>query len=439
MTIWVDVTDFEKWSGNLTGIQRVSLSLANGYSKDRISVKYFHYSDSERRFYVSNFDPQGFKHKDTPGQDSSGQYYKELLIRIVPARLINIVPTRTKSLIKKILKKARSKLNSLRSKTHRLVTKFKKNELEPKIANFSNQDIVLVPGNAWDNIYTAQDLGMLKQTIKFKLVYVMYDLIPVIEPQLFGGLLQSQYHEYLFEALTNADLLLPISKSTQRDIESYCSKYMIDQPKMEVIELGYDLPSAQESQPDWIEKDEKFVICVGTFEIRKNHLSLYYAYREILQRGEIPPKLVIVGREGWYVSDLKMLIEQDIHIKDLIIVKDNINDSELSWLYGNCQFSIYPSVYEGWGLPVSESLARGTPVLSSFASSMPEAGGRFAEYFSPYNTGQIAELIIKYTNNPDLLKTKRKEAIRNFKANSWQKSYEGVKRAINTNIINQRK
>lgn len=436
MTIWIDVTDFEKWSGNLTGIQRVSLSLATGYSQDKVAVKYFHYSDVERKFYVSNFDPQKFNHTDSYKQDSSSQNYKEILIRLIPSRIINILPTRTKKLGKKTLVRIRLTQKSLTSKAHRLVTKSKDSKLELKIADFNKQDVVLVPGNAWDNIHTAQDLGILKQRIKFKLIYIIYDLIPVIEPQLFGGLLQNQYHEYLFEALTSTDLLLPISISTQKDIETYCSKYMIDPPKSSVIKLGYDLPSVDDYQPEWIEDNDKFIICVGTFEIRKNHISLYYAYREIIQRGETPPRLIIVGREGWYVSDLKMLLEQDPKVKGLITVKDNINDSELSWLYGNCQYSIYPSVYEGWGLPISESLARGTPVLSSNASSMPEAGGKFAEYFSPYDTGQIADLIIKYTNNRDLLEKKRKQIINNFVPYSWEESYRDVKKAIITNIIN---
>jgi glycosyltransferase involved in cell wall biosynthesis len=239
----------------------------------------------------------------------------------------------------------------------------------------------------------------------------------------------------MFEVLTNADFILPISKSTQRDIKVYCDRYKIPQTKSEVIPLGNKIESTEEHQPEWVDTNESFTICVGTIEIRKNHLSLYYAYKEILSRGETPPKLYIVGREGWYISDLKMLLEQDPYINKLIQIKSNVTDSELAWLYKNCLFSVYPSVYEGWGLPVSESLARGTPVLSSNLSSMPEAGGEFAEYFSPYNTGQMADLIIKNTKDTLSLSAKRKYIRKNFRQTSWEESYKKINAIIKKNLL----
>lgn len=435
MTIWIDVTDFNKWTGQLTGIQRVSHSLATGYTKEGEDVRFFTYSPEDESFYQSELNPSLLQPRDSFKHTPHSTDRKAILLSLIPSKLISSMPTELKKSLKLTLKGSYNLVLHSKKRIAKILSS--NNTSGPRtLAKFKKNDIVIVPGNGWDNTYTARDLGRKKQTIKFKLVYVVYDLIPVLQPHLFGGLMTSQYNEYMFEVLTNADLILPISRSTQRDIEKYCAKYRISQPKSQVIALGNEIQSTEEHQPEWINTTEPFIICVGTIEIRKNHISLYYAYKEIILRGEAPPKLYIVGREGWYTSDLRMLLEQDPYINKLIQIKSNVTDSELTWLYNNCLFSIYPSVYEGWGLPVSESLARGTPTLSSNLSSMPEAGGKFAEYFSPYDTGQMADMIIAHTKGNNSLLEKRKYISKNFKTTSWEESYRKINALIKKHLYN---
>ncbi|HEN3576611.1 TPA: glycosyltransferase, partial [Yersinia enterocolitica] len=119
-------------------------------------------------------------------------------------------------------------------------------------------------------------------------------------------------------------------------------------------------------------------------------------------------------------------IALDPRIKDKIKIFNNIEDSMLSLLYRNSLFSVYPSLYEGWGLPVSESLAYGKFCLASNAASIPEAGGDFIEYISPWDVVGWTEALKKYIYNKELLLDKEYSIKNYYKVNSWSISAETI-------------
>ena len=141
------------------------------------------------------------------------------------------------------------------------------------------------------------------------------------------------------------------------------------------------------------------------------------------------PELVIIGSRGWYTNDITMLFEQDPVISKKVRILHQTNDEELSWLYQNAQLTIYPSMYEGWGLPVAESLAYGKVTLSSDASSMPEVGGDCADYFSPYDSQACVNLIRQYLKGATLIK--REEYIKKFyKITTWEAAYLKIENTL---------
>ena len=97
------------------------------------------------------------------------------------------------------------------------------------------------------------------------------------------------------------------------------------------------------------------------------------------------PTLVFAGRVGWLVADLMQQLENAEWFGGKIRLIEGPSDGELATLYQDCLFTLFPSHYEGWGLPVTESLAHGVPCLAADRTSLPEAGGRFARYFDPDN------------------------------------------------------
>jgi glycosyltransferase involved in cell wall biosynthesis len=125
-------------------------------------------------------------------------------------------------------------------------------------------------------------------------------------------------------------------------------------------------------------------------------------------------------------GDIYQLMTNDPDTKNKFRFLHNASDDQLSWLYKNALFSIYPSFYEGWGLPIAESLLRGTPCLASETSSMPEIAGELVDYFSPYSPEQIKNKIEAYIDDPEMLKARRKQIKEDYKATTWDTTYKQV-------------
>jgi glycosyltransferase involved in cell wall biosynthesis len=115
------------------------------------------------------------------------------------------------------------------------------------------------------------------------------------------------------------------------------------------------------------------------------------------------PKLVFAGREGWGVDALLDDLKHDPRVKGRIELLTEARDADLAWLYGNCLFTVYPSLYEGWGLPVAESLAAGKFCLASNAASIPEVGGALLEYLDPLDATLWADRLQFYVEHPESL------------------------------------
>ena len=123
------------------------------------------------------------------------------------------------------------------------------------------------------------------------------------------------------------------------------------------------------------------------------------------------------------------LLTNDPDVQKSIQILSGVRDEELEWLYQNCIFTIFPSMYEGWGLPVAESLSHGKVCISSDVSSMPEVGGDLVSYISPYNPAEAIEKIKNLCND----KTRREleERIRaHYKPVTWQDTYESFRKEV---------
>jgi glycosyltransferase involved in cell wall biosynthesis len=225
------------------------------------------------------------------------------------------------------------------------------------------------------------------------------------------------------------DLIFSISENTKRDVTDWLRQNKLKVPPITVVRLGDDFSRVNPQKPS-VEIPKEYILCVGTVEARKNHTLLYYAYKLAIQKGIVMPHIIIVGRVGWLSNDIYELISSDPQVKDKFIFLHGISDNELNWLYKNSLFSVYPSFYEGWGLPIAESIAHGTPVIASNTSSMPEIAGELIDYFSPTSTDECLGAMVK------LLKPENRrdaqERIQKYKPASWDQSYDIIKRAINT-------
>ena len=144
------------------------------------------------------------------------------------------------------------------------------------------------------------------------------------------------------------------------------------------------------------------MLMVGTIEARKNHGAMLRVWRRMLQtmpEAEVPD-LVFAGKIGWLTTDLIQQLNNADWLGGKIRFINSPTEADLANLYQHCLFSVFPSLYEGWGLPVTESLGFGKTVVASHCSAIPEAGGEFCAYFDPDNINDAYEVICGLIENP---------------------------------------
>lgn len=141
---------------------------------------------------------------------------------------------------------------------------------------------------------------------------------------------------------------------------------------------------------------EKYILCLSTLEPRKNMRLLVEAFSELTKEKKIDTNLVLAGRKGWLMDDL--LSNLDIEIVDRIHFTGFVDDNLLPYVYRNAQVFVFPSVYEGFGVPPIEAMSMGIPVISSDAASLPEVLGDAAFYFKNRDKEDLKRQIVNIQN-----------------------------------------
>lgn len=295
---------------------------------------------------------------------------------------------------------------------------------------WTSGDVFVTAGLIW-NYLPVHELFRQKRQRGFKIVGVIYDLIPYRVPECCAGV-PSRFFREITDLIWSADGIGTISKLTLCDIESYCQRFQIPLPTVrEVCYLGMDIGTlSADYVPKFDEIDVsklqpgRFILQVGTIEPRKNHALSCSVWRILHREGfkDLMP-LVIVGAKIGGVPDILGPSLRDEDLSDRFLIHaEHVSDMSLMWLYKNCFMTIYPSFYEGWGLPVSESLAFGKFCLAGDNAAIQEAGGRFAEYLSPYDILGWVERLREFMAHPDNVECRNEVIKREYEGLSWAES-----------------
>jgi hypothetical protein len=159
---------------------------------------------------------------------------------------------------------------------------------------------------------------------------------------------------------------------------------------------------------------------VSTIEARKNHSYLVAAWKHFWDEGLDPPDLVFVGRVGWRVSSLMEQLQTARYYDGKVSIVHDLSDIELRTLYSACEFTLFPSFVEGWGLPVGESLMFGKPCVASSTSSIPEVGGDFVDYVDPLNLRDGVEVLRKMAFDDEYRESRAQNIRDNFTPRTWR-------------------
>ena len=293
-------------------------------------------------------------------------------------------------------------------------------------------DTLLAFGAPWSYADHADLIETARARFGIKFGFLVYDIIALRRPEWFEKGLVQRFREWFVSILPLADFVFAISKYTADDVTRFARQYSIPlRNPVQMIPIGNGFGPSAPGLPapyDDLPPPGSYVLFVSTIEARKNHMLLFRIWRQLLE--ELPasavPTLVFAGRVGWLVADLRQQLENTDYLDHKIIVMSDLSDARLGQLYRGCLFTVFPSHYEGWGLPVSESLAFGKPCLASNKSAIPEAGGKFCRYFDPDDLNAAYRLVRDTVKDRDGLAAWEAEIRREFKPTSWEEGAQAI-------------
>jgi len=211
-----------------------------------------------------------------------------------------------------------------------------------------------------------------------------------------------------------ADHIITMSESSKRDL---VETYRLDPRRITVTYQAAAencRPLDREQSRDRVKEtygiDSPFILYVGSLEPRKNLSRLLEAFAQLKHEGRLPHKLVIVGRKAWLYDGIFETLRKH-SLEGEVALTGYVPNDDLPLFYNAATFMVYPSVYEGFGLPVVEAMACGTPVITSLGSSLEEIAHGAALLIDPYSVASIAAAMHKLADSPALQRDLRCAAL----------------------------
>ena len=271
----------------------------------------------------------------------------------------------------------------------------------------------------------------VRQIKNLKKISTIYDLIPIILSDLFIGKNDGDYQRMVMslKSLTPEDSVICISQATKNDLLNHvknldpakvCVSYLAADPhtfypcydtsKIAAIRNKYSIPDAQ------------YILGVSTIEPRKNILHAIRCFAKVVQQQGIKDLyLVLVGALGWDYEQIFAEISQNSLSKDRVILTGYVADEDLAALYSGALAFVYPSLYEGFGLPPLEAMQCGVPVITSNTSSLPEVVGDAGIMLDPQDADGLCHSMLKLYNSPSLRNEMSLKSLKQAKNFSWDR------------------
>lgn len=386
--IWIDIDDLMRslvWSVAPTGIQRVQLELL---------PKLIETSDQHLGF-----------------------------IRIRHNRIESVPENRVKRAVAQFNKNRVVGRRDLALLRVRQALRAAANELrgsgsEPK---FSRGDLILNLGASWEHENYAQAISRLKDKHGVRLAVLIHDLLPLSHSQFVAQDHVPNFARWIADLMPILDLVLTPSEATREAVIAYCQDHNLLTPPSFAVRFGdgFETPKQKSSRLDL---PSEFVLFVSTVEVRKNHLLLVNVWEKLLQElgPDHVPNLVFAGKRGWNIDPLLSKLKETDNLNGKVIHLDSMSDADLAQAYDRCLFTVFPSFCEGWGLPVSESLAHGKYCVGSNATSVPEVGEDLIDYFDPNDEDAAFQAIRRPIVSSSYLVEKTAKVQEEFRHTRWE-------------------
>jgi glycosyltransferase involved in cell wall biosynthesis len=250
-------------------------------------------------------------------------------------------------------------------------------------------------------------------------VYTLYDLVPLDHPEYLTEANRLVCFDGLFEASLRADLLLAISAHSR-------ARFLAHFPHVapERVRVVYPSSRFEDGRPPRADAAPAdlvpggFFLSVGTLEPRKNLRRLLAAFARLVAAGDTALPLVLAGGRGWLEDGLEAYVSS-LGLDGRVRVLGYVDDETLRWLYASCLAFAYPSLVEGFGLPVLEAMGLGAAVVTSDRASLPEVAGDAALAVDPEDEQALAGALRRLATEPALRDALRGRAVTRARAFSW--------------------
>ena len=275
----------------------------------------------------------------------------------------------------------------------------------------------------FDIIHSPENAALFIKLKHQKKIITVYDITPYLFPESFTPITLLRYKLLFPKTLKTADKIITDSNSTKRDLINY---FNVPAEKIKVILLAADEKFKPLNHEEVNEVKQRyklefsFILYVGTLEQRKNIPTLIKAFYK-LKKDETKQKLVIAGGKGWKYKEIFETIDK-LNLQKDVIFTGYVLDEDLPALYNAADLFVYPSLYEGFGLPPLEAMACGTPVITSNTSSLPEVVGDAGIMVDPYDVDGLADAMYKVLGNDGLREDMIKRGLERAKIFSWEKA-----------------
>lgn len=296
---------------------------------------------------------------------------------------------------------------------------------------------------SWDRIITEQ--------IKLLKLYNKYDIVHFLDyatPVLYKGKKIATIHDMamhtmkdkytkcqvltkktlLKNTIGNADKLICISEFTKKELLKYYPN--VEESKIDIVYNGFEYNEIDLTQQiidntlDKFNITKDYLLFVGTLSPHKNIERIVESFDKVRKRG-YDYQLVICGKKGWLYDNIFNKVKE-LKLENEVIFTDYVTDEELEVLYKNTKLFVFPSLYEGFGFPPLEAMARKVPVITSMEGAIPEIVGDAAIFCDAYDSNNIANNIIKILNNTDLKNNLINRGLEQVTYLSWKNSFQKI-------------
>ena len=300
------------------------------------------------------------------------------------------------------------------------------------LISFSAHDTLISVGSGWTYL-EPRTFQALKEDTRCTVVVFCHDLIPLTHPDYCRASEVEQFRAYFRQMIPYVDRVIVSTRTNEAELRAYCAAQNIRLGDTRVTPFGADISSGPAHRPAPVEGlvPGRYALFVSTIEPRKGHRLLCRVWARLRREGVVGSdgfKLAVVGRPGWNADEILADLQAEA-AHGTIRLFASADDALLAVLYAGAAFCVYPSMHEGYGLPIVEAFARGKAVIASDRGSIPEIAAAFAPCLDPTDEEAWLREVRRWILDPAARRGYEDKIRAGFRPVSWEEAGRAFFRA----------